>query len=64
MCDWFNKFYGFPYSQLFYMTLAIDKMDGHGHINCFYLLSSITYMVVHNSRDQQGKVIPRFPRAV
>ena len=33
MCDWSSKFYGFPCSQLLCMTLAVDKMDGHGHIN-------------------------------
>ena len=30
MCDWLNKFYSFSASQLLYMTLVIDKMDGHG----------------------------------
>ena len=30
MCDWLNKFHDF---SLLYMTLVVDKMDGHGHIN-------------------------------
>ena len=33
MCDCLNKFYGFPCLQLLIMTLAINKMDGHGLIS-------------------------------
>ena len=29
MCDWLNKFYGL---SLLYMTFAVNKMDGRGHI--------------------------------
>ena len=29
VCDWLNKFHGF---SLLLITLAIDKMDGRGHI--------------------------------
>ena len=30
MCDWLNKFYSFP---LLLITLAVNRMDGRGHIN-------------------------------
>ena len=30
MCDWLTSFIAFSFFQLLYMTLAIDKMDGHG----------------------------------
>ena len=36
MCDWLNKFYDFSAFDLLYMTLAIDKMDGHGLSNIAY----------------------------
>ena len=34
-CDWLNKFYGL---SLLYMTLAVNKMDGHGHITSMLLM--------------------------
>ena len=33
MCDWLNKFYGFPYFQLLCMTPAVNKTEGRGLIN-------------------------------
>ena len=32
-CDWLNKFYGFSHFYLLYMTLTVNKMDGHGLSN-------------------------------
>ena len=30
VCDWLKKFYGFSTFQLLYITLAVDRVDGHG----------------------------------
>ena len=33
MCDWLNKFHGFSLLLIIYMTLVVDRMDGHDHTN-------------------------------